>query len=29
MDINWEVNGEDLNVGITGKLDTMNAMDLD
>ena len=29
MEINWEVNGEDLNVGIKGKLDTMSAMDLD
>lgn len=29
METTWEVNGEDLFVGISGKLDTMNAMDLD
>lgn len=29
MEITWEVKGEDLLLGIDGKLDTMSAMDLD
>ncbi|WP_036609445.1 STAS domain-containing protein [Oribacterium sp. P6A1] len=29
MEITWEVKGEDLFLGIDGKLDTMSAMDLD
>lgn len=29
MDMTWKVQGEDLFVGVSGKLDTMRAMDLD
>ncbi|MCR5403938.1 MAG: STAS domain-containing protein [Butyrivibrio sp.] len=29
MDLTWNVQGEDLFVGVSGKLDTMSAMDLD
>ena len=29
MEITWEVKGEDLFLGIDGKIDTMSAMDLD
>ena len=29
MDMTWKVQGEDLFVGVSGKLDTMSAMDLD
>ena len=29
MEIRWEIDGKDLNVGISGRLDTMSAMNLD
>ena len=29
MDLTWNVQGENLFVGVSGKLDTMSAMDLD
>lgn len=29
MEIKWEQNGKDLNVGLSGKLDTLSAMGLD
>lgn len=29
METRWEINGKDLRVGLSGKLDTMSAMSLD
>ncbi len=29
MDVTWKIQGEDLFVGVSGKLDTLRAMDLD
>lgn len=29
MEIKWDLNGKDLNVGLGGKLDTLSAMGLD
>ena len=29
MDMTWDVKGEDLFIGVKGKLDTISAMDLD
>ena len=29
MEINWDLNGKDLNIGLSGKLDTLSAMGLD
>ena len=28
-DTRWEINGESINIGVSGKLDTMRAMELD